>query len=283
MKDEELKKYAFCENCLDDVEYEIKYDIPMSGVIKGVEYHYLGIEAYCKKCGALVFTPETNDYNLESLYNVYRKENDIVSLSVIRDIPQKYNIGKRPLSLLLGWGELTFSRYYDGDIPSKQYSEILKRIYAEPSYYSELLEAGKDKLKSSLAYKKSREATDALLDIKIDRRITLAVKYLIYKCEDITALALQKALYYSQGIYCAFFDNFMFSEDCEAWAHGPVYRDIYNIYKDYKFNPITPDSSFDITVLNERERTILDVVAELYSSRRAMDRGQMRQFRFFLF
>ena len=30
-------KYAFCENCFDDVEYEIRENIPMSEVLKNVE------------------------------------------------------------------------------------------------------------------------------------------------------------------------------------------------------------------------------------------------------
>jgi len=38
--------------------------------------------------------------------------------------------------LLLGWGEQTFSRYCDGDLPTKQYSEILKKIYDDQHYYS---------------------------------------------------------------------------------------------------------------------------------------------------
>ena len=46
-------------------------------------------------------------------------------------------------------------------------------------------------------------------------------QYLLYKCEDITPLALQKALYYVQGFYYAFEGRFLFDEDCEAWVHGP--------------------------------------------------------------
>lgn len=253
-------KYAFCENCFDDVEYEIRENIPMSEVLKNVEYHFLGKEAYCKNCGEAVYVPEINDYNLEALYDVYRRENGIISLSIVRSIPEKYNIGKRPLSILLGWGELTFSRYYDGDIPSRQYSEILIKIYEEPEFYLKLLELGKNKI-ASAAYKKTKKAAESMLNIQDNKKIVLAVKYLIYKCEDITALALQKALYYSQGIYSAFYQSYMFNEDCEAWAHGPVYREIYYMYKDYKFNPIVSDSDFDESLLSKEELSVLESVA----------------------
>ena len=59
--------------------------------------------------------------NLKNLYNEFRKQNNIISLEHILEIPKKYNIGKRSLSLLLGWGGQTFIRYCDGDMPTKQY------------------------------------------------------------------------------------------------------------------------------------------------------------------
>lgn len=183
-------------------------------------------------------------------------------MSVILSIPEKYSIGKRPLSLLLGWGEQTFTRYCDGDIPTKQYSEILLRIYNEPSYYSELLENGKDNLKSQSSYEKSKQAVDALLG-KTDStksRIEIAIPYLLSQCEDITPLALQKALYYIQGFYYAFYGSFIFTENCEAWVHGPVYRDIYLRYKDYHFDPIAKVDAFDASVLKANEKAIFDGV-----------------------
>ncbi len=123
--------FAFCEECRSDKEYVIT-EAPMIGTIKGVEYHYTGREARCSVCGALVYVPEINDFNLEALYDVYRSEKGIISLAAVRAIPKKYSIGKRPLSILLGWGEQTFSRYFDGDMPTKQYSDILIRIHDDP-------------------------------------------------------------------------------------------------------------------------------------------------------
>ncbi len=195
---------------------------------------------------------------MQALYDIYREKNGIIPLPLILAIPDKYAIGKRPLSLLLGWGEQTFSRYCAGDIPTKQYSEILFRIYNEPAYYAKLLEAGKGKLKSQLSYEKSKKAVDALLgmDNCKDSKINVAVKYLLSLCEDITPLALQKALYYIQGFYYAFYSNFLFSENCEAWVHGPVYRDVYFRYRNYHFDPIAENPSFDTFILTASEKAI---------------------------
>lgn len=254
---------SFCEECRADVDCIVTTS-PMTATLREKEYAFVGREARCADCGALVFVPEIIDYNLRALYDVYRQANGIIALDKIREIPEKYGIGKRPLSLLLGWGEQTFSRYYDGDLPTKQYSDILARIHNEPLFYSELLESNKGQLKSRIAYEKSRNAVDALLSANVqgDSKIDLVIQYLLNRCEDITPLSLQKALYYIQGFYRAFYQTFIFKEDCQAWAHGPVYRDIYFRYRDYRFDPIKRTESFDIAVFSSEEKAICDSVID---------------------
>lgn len=255
------ERKVFCEECRSDVNFCIS-DVQMEGTIKGEKYSYLGQEAHCVDCGSEVYVAEVNDYNLKALYNEYRERNGIVSLDVILEIPEKYAIGKRPLSLLLGWGEQTFSRYCDGDMPTKQYSEIIQRIYDDPRYYAEILEINKDNLRTVASYEKSRKALESLLEVSRnkDSKINLSIEYLLNRCEDITPLALQKALYYIQGFYYAFYNTFIFSEDCEAWLHGPVYRDIYFRYRDYRFDSIEGNDDFDCSVFSSSEKAILDSV-----------------------
>lgn len=249
----------FCEECRKFVSLNVSNE-KLSGKIKGKEYFYGGKVARCCECNSEVYDPSINDFNLEMLYNEYRKENDIIPLYMIREIPKKYAIGKRPLSLLLGWGEQTFTRYFDGDIPSKQYSDILKKIYNDPMYYSEILEKNKDNIKSYTAYHKSKKAVDDITKISKQTKINSAAEYLVNQCEDITPLALQKALYYTQGFYYAFFKNFIFNEDCEAWIHGPVYKEIYNIYQNYQFNTAIKKEQFNLTEFSSQEKNILDSI-----------------------
>ena len=242
---------VFCEECRSDVEFTVVNE-SMNGTVKGEKYTYLGKAAHCNDCGSEVYVSEVNDYNLRVLYDMYREKHSIISLDSVLKIPGKYAIGKRPISLLLGWGELTFSRYCDGDVPTKQYSDILQKIYADPEYYCKILEENKGNLKTESAYKKSRKAVDKLLNniISEESKIDFAIEYLLNQCEDITPLALQKALYYIQGFYYAFNRTFLFSEDCQAWIHGPVYRDIYFRYKDYKFDPIKFSNEVDDSIFS---------------------------------
>lgn len=257
------EKLTFCEECRDDVTYSVD-SVSMRSSLKGEEYNYSGERAVCKECGSEVYVAEIVDKNLKALNDAYRRQNGIISLEKILEIPQKYNIGKRPLSLLLGWGEMTFTRYCNGDMPTKQYSDILQRIYDEPNYYLTVLEENKGNLKSQTAYAKSKRTTEALLgkSVKAVSKVDEVIDYLLYKCEDITPLALQKALYYIQGFYHAFVEGFLFAEDCEAWVHGPVYREIYNRYSSYQFDPIEINDEFDVSVFTDSEKAVIDSVIQ---------------------
>lgn len=254
-------KEIFCEECRRDVEYEVT-SVKKIEALKGEEYEYIGKEATCKECNSELFVPYIEDENLKLLYDSYRQKNDLISLEKIIEIPQKYNIGKRPLSLLLGWGEMTFSRYCDGYLPTSQYSEVLKKIYDEPSYYMQLLESNKENLKSKISYEKSKKTVKEILGEKdySKSKIDLVIKYLLYRCEDVTPLALQKILYYVQGFFYAFEEEFIFEEDCEAWVHGPVYREIYYKYSNYRFDPIDGVLNFDESKFTTSEKTIIDSV-----------------------
>ncbi|MGL5978322.1 MAG: type II toxin-antitoxin system antitoxin SocA domain-containing protein [Erysipelotrichaceae bacterium] len=257
------ERKVFCEECRDDVTFLVT-DTKMDGTIKGEAYSYLGKIARCVDCNSELYVEEVNDYNLKALYDKYREKQNIISLDTILKISEMYAIGKRPLSLLLGWGEQTFSRYCEGDVPTKQYSDTLKRIYNEPEYFNQILEENKGNLKTESSYNKSKKAVQLLLGNNIleKAKIDLAVEYLVSECEDITPLALQKALYYIQGFYYAFYNKFLFPEECQAWMHGPVYRDIYFRYRDYKFNPIECNTKVDDKNVTASERAIFESVAK---------------------
>ena len=296
------EKLAFCENCRDDVEYTTT-EKPMTGTLRGKEYRYIGKEAKCNRCNSEIYVAEVMDFNLKALYDVYRKENGIIPLENILAIPQKYAVGKRPLSLLLGWGEQTFTRYCDGDMPTKQYSETLTKIYENPAYYAEILEAGKSNLKSPVAYKKSRKAVDKLLgntaavsvfDVTKSKNAKVhipTIKARIAKpssgthtanevsewllaynrmketeigAEAISNLKLQKLLYYAQGCFLALTDRPLFSDKIVAWQHGPVVETVYQTYKHCGAGSIDFTEDFDDASFTEEEKNILIQVYEVF-------------------
>ncbi|MDR1502135.1 MAG: DUF4065 domain-containing protein [Prevotella sp.] len=253
----------FCPECRDDTTYSIT-ESKETSELKGETYEFISQTARCDKCGSYVDVPDIEDSNLKSLYNAYRERNDIITLEDIGRIPDMYDIGKRPLSVLLGWGEQTFSRYLDGGIPSKEYSDKLKRIFSDPAYYLDILEKGRDRLKSDNTYIKSKNAANLLLSQPILKKSNMdnVISYLLSKCNDITPLALQKALYYMQGFYSAFYSKFIFDEDCEAWIHGPVYKDVYDNFCKYSYDPIDSVDEPDISLFTCEDITLLDSIVK---------------------
>ena len=150
----------FCEVCLDDRAYTIKEEETIE-YARGKEIKYIKKQAYCTECHNPMYIGKINDENLEVLYSKIREVDNIINIEQIKEILEKYSIGKRPLSSLLGWGELTITRYLDGDIPTKSYSDTLKLILEDVNKMSEILENNKSKI-SEVAYRKCRNRIEEL-------------------------------------------------------------------------------------------------------------------------
>lgn len=54
----------------------------------------------------------------------------------------------------------------------------------------------------------------------------------------LTNLKLQKLLYYAQAWYLAIHNKSLFSEDFQAWIHGPVLPSQYQRFKKFEWRPI---------------------------------------------
>jgi len=254
---------TFCPECRKEVEYQIKESVEKKEV-RGLEFEYTAERAYCNECGSKIFIPEIHDQNLQKIDHAYREKAGIIKVTEIKELVEQYNTGKRPLSLLLGWGETTLTRYLDGDIPSKSYSEILKKVKDDYGYMRQLAEKNKSKA-TTKAYKDLIEAVKKLQNnnLKTENKIDSVIKYLLKELGEVTPLALQKLLYYSQGFYKTFYDEFLFDNDCEAWVHGPVYKEIYFKYRDYGYNPIEDKSiKFENINLTEVEEELIDSVID---------------------
>lgn len=256
---------AFCEECHELLAYVTK-EVNMEKEVKGKKIYFIGKEAYCTSCKNRVFVAEMRDYNLSQMDDAYRATENLITVDQIQQILDKYNIGKRPLSELLGWGEVTVTRYLDGAIPTKQYSEKLLEILNNANSMESVLESNKEVIRD-IAYKKCKEAIESIkttdsVSITSESKIDSVAKYFLANLTDITPLALQKLIYYAQAFHNVFTGVFLFKDDCEAWVHGPVYSEIYHKYKDFGYNPIENAvlcNEGDINISNS-EKEILDSI-----------------------
>lgn len=253
----------FCINCRKDCEYTLQKN-KFIKVIKDKEYEFDITVAVCKECGEQIDIPGLLDKNIKEIDEQYRLAEGIISIDDIERMMKIYKIGKAPLSNALGFGEITITRYLDGQIPSKEYSDVVKKALTSPEYMKNKLRENVDKI-AETAYKKAFEAAEEIENLfTVSEKMLKVIAYIFEKMDEITPLMLQKILYYIQGINLALYGSKMFPEECRAWAHGPVYRDVYDLFRDFKYNPIE-DARFAIfenvdNSLTSEEKRVIDIV-----------------------
>nr|VFJ63877.1 MAG: Uncharacterized phage-associated protein [Candidatus Kentron sp. DK] len=55
--------------------------------------------------------------------------------------------------------------------------------------------------------------------------------YILKECGPMSAMKLQKLVYYAQAWALVWDDEPLFDEDIEAWSNGPVVRELYNEHR----------------------------------------------------
>ena len=208
-----MKKVEFCIECRKKTEY-ILQNVHCHHIIKGKKYEFELIKAFCTECRCEMDIHGLTDYNISKVDQQYREKEDIISINDIQKMLEIYHIGKAPLSLALGFGEITVTRYLEGQIPSKEYSDIMKRCLYYPKYMIEHLNRNVDKI-GEAAYRKAKKAAEELSTLfGVSDKMLLTISYIFKMTQEITPLALQKILYYVQGIYMTLYNKPLFLQFC---------------------------------------------------------------------
>jgi uncharacterized phage-associated protein len=86
--------------------------------------------------------------------------------------------------------------------------------------------------------------------------------YIIHKLRPIDAMKLQKLLYYAQAWTLVWDGKPLFSAKIEAWANGPVVRDVFKVYQgQFKIASATIGHRES---LNPTEKESVDAVLKFY-------------------
>ncbi|WP_138435352.1 Panacea domain-containing protein [Marinobacter shengliensis] len=78
----------------------------------------------------------------------------------------------------------------------------------------------------------------------------------------ITHLKLQKLLYYAEAWTQVILDRSLIEENFEAWAHGPVVREVYNQFSHRGWNPLSPTDK--PPVFDDDIENVLSDIMETY-------------------
>jgi len=82
---------------------------------------------------------------------------------------------------------------------------------------------------------------------------------------EMTAMKLQKLVYYSQAWHIAWSDNVLFQERIEAWEDGPVCPELFKLHaKSFRISKIRGGNSAGLT---EDERDTVQRVLQYYGDK----------------
>ena len=260
------KNLAYCSECEDLVEFTEKEEV-IEETYKGESVKFIFKVGRCKECGHEVAIDL--DYNtrrsLEKI-EAYKKLKGIILEQEIVEILEKYDVGKEALADIAGFGKATIKRYFEGYIPARQYSDTLHDFLNNEEEFYNKVEENKYKLKEN-AYRKLMVRYFALKEIS-DSKINQVANYIITRLGEVTPLALEKLLGFSNGVNYALNGEKLLSEECQAWQHGYVYPEIYNKYKKYKFKPIDcgikSTHGCMLSKLSEDEMQAIDLVIKTF-------------------
>lgn len=230
--------------------------------------------------GEEVFDRTLEIENDARLYDIYKKQMNLLTSSEIKNIRKKYDMNQKEFALSIGVGEITIHRFENGSIQTESVDSII-RLSEDPDIMYNLLIKNQTNLsdtdfncflKKVSMLKRLKQHKIAKFNINdyinlnfetetvdnVTNQLIIEYNTQIdnvskkYGIEDncgaaeyITPLKLQKLLYYIQGIALRIYGKPAFSNDILAWQYGPVVEEIYKQYKGR--NPIsTPKTDYEV-------------------------------------
>lgn len=128
---------GICPNCEKETKLEhvcAKEVVEVRGEPIEVDSEYFK----CMECGE-EFENTRGPDSLALAYEKYRHTHEMLQPSQIREHRKRYGLTQKELSCLLGWGDVTLSRYENGALHSEAHEKIL-RLAMEPHNLMTLIE-----------------------------------------------------------------------------------------------------------------------------------------------
>jgi uncharacterized phage-associated protein len=104
--------------------------------------------------------------------------------------------------------------------------------------------------------------------------LDLAKLFLVQADQDglsgtMTNMKINKLVYYAQCLNLALYGEPLFSEDIQAWIHGPVCYKVYLEYRQYIADPVRVPEMNDLKQISEKDIEIVEEVWQFLGDRRA--------------
>lgn len=220
-----MDKKIFCHKCNKYVELKI-YKKNRKYIVKECEYEILDTITICKECGTEIFNKDEDSIILKELNDRYRREHNLLLSEDIKRIRETYSLTQREFSKLLGFGDVTISRYENGAIQDVANNELIE-LCKIPGNVSRLSKKSNNKVPESI-----KQKIDKFIS-SIPTIFDIANMFILRFWENnkfLTNMKLQKLCYfYWADLITA--NNKYLDIEFEAWVHGPVNNNLYHKYK----------------------------------------------------
>lgn len=202
------------------------------------------------------------------------RQSGAITREELTQMLDKYNIGKKPLSKLLGWGETTILLYLreEGELPDNEYTRRLKNLFENPKGFLALLNSAQGRI-SDIARRRSLDAIRALYP---RTAVFEAAEYVInlhdvdsigMEGETMSTLRLETILFWSQVISLCLYSEPLFEDDYVPGRTGLPYRAVTE--RMAGSGCIVPECLYDspdefAVVLKDEHKEILEFVTRMF-------------------
>lgn len=93
--------------------------------------------------------------------------------------------------------------------------------------------------------------------------------YILRARGPMTAMKLQKLVYYSQAWHLVWDEKPLFDDEIQAWANGPVVHDLYSAHRGRFRLDTDDDLGGDAASLTDSEQESIDIVLKAYGDKTA--------------
>jgi putative zinc finger/helix-turn-helix YgiT family protein len=236
---------TLCPSCMNQVRpsvVERREILP----VRGEEVEVAAQVAVCPECGEDISVEELDNKTLRTAFDEYRRRRNLLTPVEIAAIREKYGLGQRAFSLLLGWGEITLHRYESGSLQDAAH-DIQLRLASDPGNVRTLLAAHGDRLSASQKVKAQTRLeqlsvgpAEPLADSCFDGETVMdpADEFTGYRPFDRAKLVemvlffanrpkmfrtkLNKMLFYADFLHCKHWTLSVSGARYLAFQHGPV-------------------------------------------------------------
>lgn len=112
--------------------------------IKGEMIEYNKKQYYCSLKKEAFIPQDLEDLNQLTAKDIYREKHNLLTSEQIKRIREKYSLSQSDLALILGWGEVTITRYETKEIQNEKYDNVLRKIDENPYVLYDYFEINKD-------------------------------------------------------------------------------------------------------------------------------------------